>query len=245
LDGVQLLGVAALMDMAAVNDPDASITDITTLPPRPLAPTALALNELDDVHTVDAVDEPPRRPLSDIGMLNATDPTTVTLILPDVAKLVGSSDEMEPPLYVNTTVTVPTWVPAVTVALREGDAPEATLDCTEVSEVHVVAMVTEPPTRPAPLRSAWPPMAPVPTTVTLMAAVAATLVTTMLLAAGPSNVTTPDTLPAERLDVNADPCDIVNPAAAFATTDVDDRQTVNAVVEPPTRKLSLQSDDVM
>lgn len=177
-----------MIEMTAVNDPDASITDMATLPPRPLAPTALTVNELEDVHKVDAVDDPPTRPLPDTGMFNAIEPTTVTLILPDVATLVGSSDEMDPPLYVITTVTVPTCVPAVTAALRDGDAPDATLDCTEVSDVHTVVMLAEPPMRPAPLRSAEPPISVAPTTVTVMAPVVATLVTTMLLSSGPSDV---------------------------------------------------------
>ena len=145
--------------MAAVNVPVASITDIATRPPTPLALTALTVNALDDTHTVDAVDEPPRRPRSDTIVSNAIEPTTVTLMLPDVAAFVGSSDEMVPPLYVTTAVIVPACMPAVTAARRDGDAPEADLTLTAVSDVHNVLMATVPPTCALLVRSSEPPMA--------------------------------------------------------------------------------------
>jgi hypothetical protein len=237
------LGVGELTEITAESDPTADFTVTVNRLPSPLDPTALTTIELDDVHTVDLLDVTPTRPLSLTGKASAMEPTTVTLMLPVVAMFDGVADDTLPPMYVIANVSVPVCVLVVINALRDADDPDDDLPRTAVSDVHTVANLPVPPTRTTPLRSDVVPKLCDPTAVTLMAPVVAMLATTTALTDGPSNVTGADRLPTDPLVVITAFCThaVDTPADGLSTTDVDDRQTVDADDVPPTRATSLAS----
>lgn len=143
-----------------------------------------------------------------------------------------------------TVVNVPTSSATLATILQPDDTPATPFDAMTVSDDHVVAAYTVPPMLDPTLGSTLLPIL-LPTTVTLVAPVAAVFATTMPLTLGPLNVKIAAMLPCASLDVNDTARDVTVPVVVFTTSDVDDRHAVTDTPEPPTRTISDRSDTVM
>jgi hypothetical protein len=190
-----------------------------------------------DLHRVAIATEPPTRRRIDVASVPMFDPTTVTLWLPVTAAFAMVNVDAVGPLYVTVRVNVRDGTSNVTPMRRECHVPIATLAVTADDDCHVVDSSPLPPTRSrmldAGLATLWP------TTVTLVAPVAARFVAKVELGSTTSKVTTdvtvstcsPDVIETNR--VGDMPIE-TRPRSALVDTHI-----VDANVVPPTRPAPL------
>ena len=125
-------------------------------------------------------------------------PTTVTLRLPVVGPFARTTLEELGRSAVTVTLTLPWSVPTVTTTTEPDPVPTATLPSIALSDTHRLDSVTEPPTRPLRLCLDLVGVRFVPSSVTDMAPLPATLPRTAELGTAESSDITPVTVPVSR-----------------------------------------------
>lgn len=214
--------------------------DITVTTPRSCVPTDAAgrnRRPLVDTHTVIAPSLPPTRTRFVASCSNTTEPTTVTLCAPVTAAFVLITSDGAGPLYVTTSVTVRDAASVVTATRRECRPPEAVLLVSPVDDRHVVASVLLSPMRNTRLDTDRTTF--LPSTVTLIAPVAATFVNAIELSSMSSNVTTDETVSACNPTVATARRDADAPTDTRPCTALADTHTVDSNALPPTRPNTL------
>lgn len=228
--------VTCLVTLHALDDD----VEMTILRVAPTPAVVFVLIAVCDHHIVAAITVPPTTAV----LLKNTppeptdpEPTTVTLTEPVVAVLDTTPQLMIAESIVTASVMLLTAPNTVKCVARITDMPPPIFVTIALSDTQSLAAHLDPPTRFNELRDASPTH--LPTTVTLIEPVVATLVRHVELTTPTPIVTCCVMLPNRLVTVTATRCPELTPAATRLTTPLSENHLVPVAPEPPTRIVLL------